>query len=58
MAEGASHKALGCTVLLMASRPGDREPMLREAGVSDYGFAVADVLQVMRQVLEALGVDR
>ena len=54
----ASLKASGCPVLLVAGRPGDREPMLREAGVSDFVFAGADVLQVMRQVLEALGVDR
>ena len=54
----ASLKASGCPVLLVAGRPGERESQLREAGVSDFGFVGADVLQVMRQVLEALGVER
>ena len=54
----ASLKASGCPVLLVAGRPGDGEPLLREAGVSDFVFVGADVLQVMRQVLEALGVGR
>jgi len=54
----ASLKASGCPVLLVAGRPGERESQLREAGVSDFVFVGADVLQVMRQVLEALGVER
>jgi methylmalonyl-CoA mutase len=54
----ASLKAAGCPLLLVAGRPGDREPVLREAGVSDFVFVGADVLQVMRQVLEAMGVKR
>lgn len=54
----ASLKASGCPLLLLAGRPGDREAVLREAGVSDFVFVGADVLQVMRRVLEALGVKR
>ena len=54
----ASLKASGCPLVLVAGRPGDHESMLREAGVSDFLFVGADVLQVMRQVLEVLGVGR
>ncbi len=54
----ASLKAAGCSLLLVAGRPGDREPVLREAGVSDFLFVGADVLRIMRHVLEALGVKR
>ncbi len=54
----ASLKAAGCPLVLVAGRPGDRESRLREAGVSDFIFVGADVLRVMRQVLEALGVKR
>jgi len=54
----ASLKVSGCPLLLVAGRPGEREPALREAGVSDFVFVGADVLQVMRRVLEALGVER
>jgi methylmalonyl-CoA mutase len=48
----------GCRVLLVAGRPGDREQELRQAGVSDFVFLGANVLQAMRQVHEALGVGR
>ena len=48
----------GCDVLLVAGRPGDREPKLREAGVTDFAFVGTDVLQVMRRAVEAMGVSR
>ena len=54
---GALKKA-GCPVVLVAGRPGDRAPALREAGVSDFVFVGADVLRVMTDVLDSVGVDR
>jgi methylmalonyl-CoA mutase len=54
----AELKSAGCPVVLVAGRPGDRAPALREAGVSDFVFVGADVLRVMTDVLDAVGVDR
>jgi hypothetical protein len=42
--------------VLVAGRLPEREAVLREAGVSDFVFAGADVLQVMSQVLDSMGV--
>lgn len=54
----ASLKAAGCPVVLVAGRPGDREAALREAGVSDFVFVGADVLDAMSRLLDSLGVER
>ncbi|MGB8329297.1 MAG: methylmalonyl-CoA mutase family protein [Polyangiales bacterium] len=54
----AALKMAGCTVLLMAGRPGEREAELRESGVSDFIFVGADVLQVMARALDSVGVPR
>jgi methylmalonyl-CoA mutase len=54
----AALKKAGCPVVLVAGRPGEREAALREAGVSDFVFVGADVLWVMSQVLDSIGVLR
>ncbi len=51
-------KRAGCPVVLVAGRPGEREAALREAGVSDFLFVGADVLGVMTEVLDSVGVQR
>ena len=51
-------KQAGCPLLLMAGRPGERETLLRQRGVSDFVFVGADVLHVMSQVLDSIGVQR
>ena len=52
----AALKKAGCPVVLVAGRPGEREAALREAGVSDFLFVGADVLTVMTEVLDSVGV--
>ena len=52
----AALKKAGCPVVLVAGRPGEREAALREAGVSDFVFVGADVLTVMTEVLDSVGV--
>jgi methylmalonyl-CoA mutase cobalamin-binding subunit len=52
----AALKTAGCPVVLVAGRPGERGAALREAGVSDFVFVGADVLAVMTQVLDSVGV--
>ncbi|MBW2717227.1 MAG: hypothetical protein JRD94_01360 [Deltaproteobacteria bacterium] len=52
----AALKAAGCPLVLVAGRPEERETALREAGVSDFVFVGADVLGVMSQVLDSIGV--
>ena len=54
----AALKKAGCPVVLVAGRPGEREATLRESGVSDFVFVGADVLAVMTQVLDSVGVQR
>lgn len=54
----ASLKSSGCPLVLVAGRPGDRESQLQESGVDDFVFVGADVLQVMRESLEALAVEQ
>ena len=54
----AALKRAGCPVVLVAGRPGERAGALREAGVSDFVFVGADVLRVMTDVLDSVGVDR
>jgi methylmalonyl-CoA mutase len=54
----AALKEAGCPVVVVAGRPGEREAALREAGVSDFVFVGADVLAVMTQVLDSVGVER
>ncbi len=54
----AALKAAGCPVVLVAGRPGEREAALREAGVSDFVFVGADVLDVMSRLLDGIGVER
>jgi methylmalonyl-CoA mutase len=54
----AALKAAGCPLVLVAGRPGDREGRLREAGVSDFVYAGADVLSAMGRVLDSIGVGR
>jgi methylmalonyl-CoA mutase len=51
-------KMAGCPVVLVAGRLGEREAALREAGVSDFLFVGADVLGVMTEVLDSIGVPR
>jgi methylmalonyl-CoA mutase len=51
-------KRAGCPVVLVAGRPGEREQLLREAGVSDFAFVGADVLRIMTDVLDSVGVQR
>ena len=51
-------KGAGCPVVLVAGRPGERAAALRDAGVSDFVFVGADVLRVMNEVLDSVGVDR
>jgi methylmalonyl-CoA mutase len=52
----AALKGAGCPLVLVAGRPDERAPMLREAGVSDFVFVGADVLRIMTEVLDSLGV--
>ncbi|MFZ1862911.1 MAG: methylmalonyl-CoA mutase family protein [Polyangiales bacterium] len=54
----AALKGAGCPVLLLAGRPGARETLLREAGVSDFVFVGTDVLHVMIRALDSIGVSR
>jgi methylmalonyl-CoA mutase len=54
----AALKKAGCPLVLVAGRPGTREAALREAGVSDFVFVGADVLTVMTEVLDSVGVER
>ena len=54
----AALKNAGCPVLLVAGRPGEQAAALREAGVSDFVFVGADVLRVMTEVLDSVGVER
>ncbi len=54
----AALKTAGCPVVLVAGRPGQRAAALREGGVSDFVFVGADVLSVMTEVLDSIGVDR
>jgi methylmalonyl-CoA mutase len=51
-------KEAGCLVLLVAGRPGERERPLRDAGVSEFLFVGADVLRIMGEVLDSVGVQR
>lgn len=51
-------KEAGCPVLLVAGRPGERERPLRDAGVSEFLFVGADVLRIMGEVLDSVGVQR
>jgi len=51
-------KKAGCPLVLVAGRPGDRAAALREAGVSDFVFMGADVLGIMVNVLDSVGVNR
>ena len=54
----AALKQAGCPLVLVAGRPDDRAPGLREAGVSDFIFVGADVHRVMTEVLDSVGVER
>jgi methylmalonyl-CoA mutase len=54
----AGLKRAGCPVVLVAGRAAGREAALRDAGVSDFIFVGADVLRVMSDVLDSVGVDR
>jgi methylmalonyl-CoA mutase len=54
----AALKKAACPVVLVAGRPAEREAALREAGVSDFVFVGANVLRVMSQVLDSIGVER
>lgn len=47
----------GCSVILVAGRPKKEEAALREAGVTDFLFQGADVLETARRTLDALGVN-
>ncbi len=51
-------KRAGCPLVLVAGRPGERAAALREAGVSDFAFVGADVLRIMTEVLDSVGVPR
>jgi methylmalonyl-CoA mutase len=51
-------KRAGCSVLLVAGRPKVDEAALRDSGVSDFVFVGADVLSIMSDVLDSLGVQR
>lgn len=51
-------KQAGCPVVLVAGRPSDREAVLREAGASDFVFIGANVLAIMGNVLDSVGVGR
>lgn len=46
----------GSDTLLVAGRPGGTETKLRELGVTDFVFVGAEVLSVVRRVLNAVGV--
>ncbi len=50
-------KNAGCSVILIAGRPKKEEAALREAGVTDFLFQGADVLETMRHTLDGLGVN-
>ncbi|MEM8606667.1 MAG: methylmalonyl-CoA mutase family protein [Myxococcota bacterium] len=54
----AALREAGCETLVVAGRPGDREEALREHGVTDFVFVGADVLSVVRRLLDAAGVSR
>lgn len=54
----ASLKAAGWPIVVVAGRPGEREGTLRETGVHDFIFVGADVLEVMRKLIDAIGVER
>jgi methylmalonyl-CoA mutase len=51
-------KKAGCPLVLVAGRPGDRDAALREAGASDFVYVGADVLRIMANVLDSVGVDQ
>ena len=54
----AALKDAGCMVILVAGRPTVDEAALREAGVSGFVFVGADVLHIMNEVLDSVGVQR
>ena len=54
----AALKRAGCSRLLVAGRPKVDEAVLRDSGVSDFVFVGADVLGVMSDVLDSIGVPR
>lgn len=54
----AALKRAGCPLVLVAGRPGEQAAALREAGVSDFVFVGADVLRIMTEVLDSVGVPR
>ena len=51
-------KQADCPLVLVAGRPGERESALREAGASDFVYVGADVLSIMSNVLDSVGVER
>lgn len=48
-------KAQGAKAVILAGRPGDLEAPLKEAGVTDFVFAGADVLAALERAWSALG---
>ncbi len=47
----------GARILLLAGKPGDLEAELRRAGVSGFLFLGMDVVEVLQEILESLGVE-
>ncbi|MEM7434538.1 MAG: methylmalonyl-CoA mutase family protein [Myxococcota bacterium] len=47
-----------CPVILVAGRPRERESELRDLGATDFVFVGADLLSVVRGVLDQIGVAR
>ncbi|WP_052850467.1 methylmalonyl-CoA mutase subunit beta [Streptomyces avicenniae] len=55
VAVAAALRAAGARRVLLAGRPGEREPELRAAGVDGFVFAGADVVTFLASVLDAAG---
>ena len=56
MATARALKSAGARLVLMAGRPGEREAMLKSAGVDQFLFAGADAVATLRDLQAKLGV--
>lgn len=50
-------KEAGCTFLVYAGRPGERETLLRAAGVDLFVFAGCDAVEALERIQQSLGVE-
>jgi methylmalonyl-CoA mutase len=56
MATARALKSSGAGLVLMAGRPGEREAMLKSAGVDQFLFAGTDAVATLRDLQDKLGV--